>query len=517
MGGASGKHLQHDKEKYAKAVLDAVNHFESEENNFNYTNLMEEDKKNITNSNNNNSNNGSNQSDLFKRRMLQAASNAANHNMRHEIAESLEKLTDADIESLHHRYAELKKNESMKDIHHHRNDATTIAATIATATTVDSKGGISMLGKKIDTDDIVVDNVEEFNNISNDHNNFNNTTISSTIIINNNNNNNNSNSNTSTTDANSNNDNIDETTSVLSYGDDNDDDNMEPDDGLDASSDKDITADMSHHHLSRSELIMNLDTSLTETILRKQSYKVFPLLITTSTTTSDHNNDGDGDEDEDVGTKPRGPSYDHHQHGIDDDNDDGTGSHSRSNDSLVFTQDTHSMTLPRKTFTTIADTVNKLIWDSDDMVSGSLNTPSVDGGCNSPLLRKSVNNDTRGYGSSSYYHNNSYYYSSPISGNNNYHDRGSAIDHHNDTIMGLQHKKVIALTQNAELERQVEALKKQLEKMEQLDKAFDTKMNEEKGDGDRRRGGADEGRTTMMMMMQSSQKHTSGRGVIMNM
>jgi hypothetical protein len=48
------------------------------------------------------------------------------------------------------------------------------------------------------------------------------------------------------------------------------------------------------------------------------------------------------------------------------------------------------------------------------------------------------------------------------------------LDERNEALMGLQRQKVMSYTQNAQLEREVEALKKQLEKMEQLEKTFDS-------------------------------------------
>lgn len=54
-----------------------------------------------------------------------------------------------------------------------------------------------------------------------------------------------------------------------------------------------------------------------------------------------------------------------------------------------------------------------------------------------------------------------------------YKDRGQRIDERNEALMELQRQKVISLTQNAQLEREVEALQRQLEKMEQLDQTFE--------------------------------------------
>jgi hypothetical protein len=53
---------------------------------------------------------------------------------------------------------------------------------------------------------------------------------------------------------------------------------------------------------------------------------------------------------------------------------------------------------------------------------------------------------------------------------NVYKDRGKTIDESNEALMGLQRKKVISFTQNAQLEREVEVLQKQLERLEQLEK-----------------------------------------------
>jgi hypothetical protein len=53
-----------------------------------------------------------------------------------------------------------------------------------------------------------------------------------------------------------------------------------------------------------------------------------------------------------------------------------------------------------------------------------------------------------------------------------YKDRGQRIDERNEALMVLQRKKVISLTQNAQLEREVEALQRQLEKMDQIDQTF---------------------------------------------
>lgn len=55
-----------------------------------------------------------------------------------------------------------------------------------------------------------------------------------------------------------------------------------------------------------------------------------------------------------------------------------------------------------------------------------------------------------------------------------YKDRGQRIDERNETLMVLQRQKVISLTQNAQLEREVEALQRQLEKMDQLDQTFES-------------------------------------------
>lgn len=55
-----------------------------------------------------------------------------------------------------------------------------------------------------------------------------------------------------------------------------------------------------------------------------------------------------------------------------------------------------------------------------------------------------------------------------------YKDRGQRIDERNETLMVLQRQKVISLTQNAQLEREVEALQRQLEKMDQIDQTFES-------------------------------------------
>ena len=48
-----------------------------------------------------------------------------------------------------------------------------------------------------------------------------------------------------------------------------------------------------------------------------------------------------------------------------------------------------------------------------------------------------------------------------------------SLDERNEALLGLQRQKVMSYTQNAQLEREVELLRKQLEKMEQLEKTFD--------------------------------------------
>jgi hypothetical protein len=48
-----------------------------------------------------------------------------------------------------------------------------------------------------------------------------------------------------------------------------------------------------------------------------------------------------------------------------------------------------------------------------------------------------------------------------------------SLDERNEALLGLQRQKVMSYTQNAQLEREVELLRKQLEKMEQLEKSFD--------------------------------------------
>lgn len=55
-----------------------------------------------------------------------------------------------------------------------------------------------------------------------------------------------------------------------------------------------------------------------------------------------------------------------------------------------------------------------------------------------------------------------------------YKDRGQRIDERNEALMVLQRQKVISLTQNAQLEREVEALQRQLEKMDQIEQTFDS-------------------------------------------
>jgi hypothetical protein len=51
--------------------------------------------------------------------------------------------------------------------------------------------------------------------------------------------------------------------------------------------------------------------------------------------------------------------------------------------------------------------------------------------------------------------------------------RRKPIDQRHEALLGLQRQKVISYTQNAQLEREVEALQKQLEKIEQLEKSMD--------------------------------------------
>ena len=57
-------------------------------------------------------------------------------------------------------------------------------------------------------------------------------------------------------------------------------------------------------------------------------------------------------------------------------------------------------------------------------------------------------------------------------GGSGYKDRGQRIDEDNASLMGLQRQKVMTMTQNAQLEREVEALQKQLERMEQMDQVL---------------------------------------------
>lgn len=59
---------------------------------------------------------------------------------------------------------------------------------------------------------------------------------------------------------------------------------------------------------------------------------------------------------------------------------------------------------------------------------------------------------------------------------NSYKDRGKRIDERNEALLGLQRQKVISFTQNAQLEREVEALQRQLERIEQLEKSMETQM-----------------------------------------
>lgn len=59
---------------------------------------------------------------------------------------------------------------------------------------------------------------------------------------------------------------------------------------------------------------------------------------------------------------------------------------------------------------------------------------------------------------------------------NTYKDRGKRIDERNEALLGLQRQKVISYTQNAQLEREVEALQKQLERIEQLEKSIDPQL-----------------------------------------
>lgn len=54
-----------------------------------------------------------------------------------------------------------------------------------------------------------------------------------------------------------------------------------------------------------------------------------------------------------------------------------------------------------------------------------------------------------------------------------YKDRGQKIDERNERLMGLQRQKVMSYTQNAQLEREVEALQKQLERMEELERSME--------------------------------------------
>lgn len=53
-----------------------------------------------------------------------------------------------------------------------------------------------------------------------------------------------------------------------------------------------------------------------------------------------------------------------------------------------------------------------------------------------------------------------------------YQNRSKLIDDRNETLMGLQRQKVMSFTQNAQLEREVEALQRQLEKMEEMDRTL---------------------------------------------
>lgn len=50
-------------------------------------------------------------------------------------------------------------------------------------------------------------------------------------------------------------------------------------------------------------------------------------------------------------------------------------------------------------------------------------------------------------------------------------ERNKHLDERNERLMGLQRKKVMSFTQNAQLEREVEVLQRQLERMDELDRA----------------------------------------------
>lgn len=114
---------------------------------------------------------------------------------------------------------------------------------------------------------------------------------------------------------------------------------------------------------------------------------------------------------------------------------------------------------PRKEKNGIAEALAK-IWDLDDVKDGTYSpfTP------NRPRLSRnnSDNSDLAGA-------------NTPLlQRKNSYKDRSKRIDEGNERLMGLQRQKVMSFTQNAQLEREVEALQKQLEKIEELERSIDS-------------------------------------------
>lgn len=105
----------------------------------------------------------------------------------------------------------------------------------------------------------------------------------------------------------------------------------------------------------------------------------------------------------------------------------------------------------------IAEALAK-IWDMDDIKDGPY-SPFT------PKSRQSRNNSDGNDASSSL--------TPKLQRKNSYKDRNKKIDEGNERLMGLQRQKVMSFTQNAQLEREVEALQKQLEKIEEFERSMD--------------------------------------------
>eukprot|EP01038_Epipyxis_sp_PR26KG_P009406 gene9406-12667_t len=431
MGAAGTKQFHSEKAKHAEKILSAVQHFDERHNINSVTDLED--------SNNTEHFDGF-APELFKRRVLLAAAEAKQKDGI-DIQESLDQLSDADMETLAHY---IQENKSPAKIEHH-NSHNSLREKSNKILINKSKSSLLKVEELYDEDD--------HHNYENNENNLNGLNLHHP-------------------NSNDKQDDKDETTSVLSYGDEELPDNEDSDiiessgsiavnilDSKRVNSDDHSIEDISTMMLNIEEYENNNHNKHAENKADDVNNDVMHELIPPAkSTTSSRRESKDGSSSK---LFPLSPSKDSENISV--------------AFSLLASEEKNESGKKEKRFNQsnrpyldIKDTQYAKFWDND---SNSNSLASIASNNFSPSHQKSFRKSSSGSLNKmqiqQQYNNSSH---AIIASSSELLMNG--LGDRNESLLALQRQKVLSYTQNAQLEREVEELKKKLEIMEQLDRSM---------------------------------------------